>query len=55
MWIRHCQTNVKGPAKGAALRRSGRQLTPLGQAGRTVLFEGVAAVEVTVVVEMVVD
>jgi hypothetical protein len=29
------------------LRRSGRQLTPLGQGGRTVLFEVVAAVEVT--------
>jgi hypothetical protein len=51
----HCQTNVNGPAKGVALRRSGRQLTPLGQGGRTVLFEDVAAVEVTVVVEVVVD
>jgi adenylate cyclase len=27
---RHCQTNLNGPAKGAGLRRSGRQLTPLG-------------------------
>ena len=53
--VGHCQTNVNGPAKGAALRRSGRQLTPLGQGGRTVLFEDVAAVEVTVVVEVVVD
>jgi len=52
---RHCQTNLNGPAKGAGLRRSGRQLTPLGQGGRTVLFEDVAAVEVTVVVEVVVD
>ena len=52
---RHCQTNLSGPAKGAGLRRSGRQLTPLGQGGRTVLFEDVAAVEVTVVVEVVVD
>ena len=51
----HCQTNLSGPAKGAGLRRSGRQLTPLGQGGRTVLFEDVAAVEVTVVVEVVVD
>ncbi len=51
----HCQTNLSGPTKGAGLRRSGRQLTPLGQSGRTVLFEDVAAVEVTVVVEMVVD
>ena len=51
----HCQTNLNGTAKGAGLRRSGRQLTPLGQGGRTVLFEDVAAVEVTVVVEVVVD
>src|SRR5680860_130285 len=51
----HCQTNLSGPAKGAGLRRSGRQLTPLGQGGRTVLFEDVAAVEVTVVVEVIVD
>jgi transposase InsO family protein len=29
---RHCQTNLSEPAKGAGLRRSGRQLTPLGQA-----------------------
>ena len=52
---RHCQTNLNGPAKGAGLRRSGRQLTPLGQGGRTVLFEDIAAVEVAVVVEVVVD
>jgi hypothetical protein len=51
----HCQTNLNGPAKGAGLRRSGRELTPLGQGGTTVLFEDVAAVEVTVVVEVVVD
>jgi len=51
----HCQTNLNGPAKGAGLRRSGRQLTPLGQGGRTVLFEDIAAVKVTVVVEVVVD
>ena len=51
----HCQTNLNGPAKGAGLRRSGRQLTPLGQGGRTVLFEDVAGVEVTVVLEVVVD
>jgi hypothetical protein len=30
-------------------------LTPLGQGGRTVLFEDVAAVEVTAVVEVVLD
>jgi hypothetical protein len=51
----HCQTNLNGPAKGADLRRSGRQLTPFRERGRTVLFEDVAAVEVAVVVEVVVD
>jgi DNA-binding transcriptional MerR regulator len=35
--------------------RQAAQLTPLGQGGKTVLFEDVAAVEVTVVVEVVVD
>jgi hypothetical protein len=51
----HCQTNLSGPAKGAGLRRSGRQLTPLGEGGRTVLFEDVAAVEMAAEVEVVVD
>jgi len=51
----HCQTNLPGPAKGAGLRRSGRQLTPLGQGGGTVLFEDIAAVEVAVLIEVVVD
>ena len=51
----HCQTNVDGAAKGSGLRRSGCKLTPLGQGGRAVLSEDIAAVEVTVVVEMVVD
>jgi hypothetical protein len=51
----HCQTNLNGPAKSAGLRLSGRQLTPFSQGGRTVLFEDVAAVEVTVDVEMIVD
>jgi hypothetical protein len=53
--VRHCQTNPSEPGKGAGLRRSGRQLTPLGQGRRTVLFEDIATVEVTVVVEVVVD
>ena len=51
----HCQTNLTGPAKGADLKRSGCKLTPLGQGGRTVLFEDIAAVEVAVEVEVVVD
>ena len=54
-WPGHCQTNLSRSAEGAGPRRSSRQLTPLGQGGRTVLFEDVAAVEVTVVVEVVVD
>ena len=36
-------------------RLSRRELTPLGQGGRAVLFEDIAAVEVAVVVEVVVD
>jgi len=51
----HCQTNLNGPAKGADLKRSGCKLTPLGQSGRTILFEDIAAVEVAVEVEVVVD
>ena len=51
----HRQANLNGPAKGAGLSRSGRELTPLGQGGITVVFEDVAAVEVTVLVEVVVD
>ena len=34
---------------------SGCQLTPLGHGGGSVLFENIAAVEMAVVVEMVVD
>ena len=52
---RHCQTNLSRPAKGAGPRRSGRQLTPLGQGGGTVLSEDVAAIEVTVLIEMIMD
>ena len=33
----------------------GRQLTPLGQSDRAVLLEDVAAVEVTVLVEVIVE
>ena len=51
----HCQTNLNRPAKGASLRCSGRQLTPLGQGGGTVLSEDVAAIEVTVLIEMIMD
>ncbi len=51
----HCQTNLSRPAKGADPRRSGRQLTPFGQGGGTVLFEDVAAIEVAVLIEMIMD
>ncbi len=51
----HCQTNLNRPANGAGLRRSGRQLTPLGQGGGTGLFEDVAAIEVAVLIEMIMD
>ena len=53
--MRHCQTNLNRPAKGAGPWRSGRQLTPLGQGGGTVLSEHVAAIEVAVVIEMIMD
>ncbi len=52
---RHCQTNLNRPAKGAAPRRSGRQLPPLGQGGGTAQSEYVAAIEVTVLIEMIMD
>ena len=55
VFVWHCQTNPNESVKCAGLRRSSRQLTPLGQGGRTVLFEDVAAVEVAVVVEVIVD
>ncbi len=51
----HCQTNLNRPAKGAGPRLSGRQLTPLGQGRGTVLSEDVAAIEVTVLIEMIMD
>jgi hypothetical protein len=38
-----------------ALSHSGRWLTPFGQGGEAVLLEYVAAVEVTVLIEMIID
>ena len=52
---RQCQPNANQTAKCAKQIASGCQLTPLGQGGRAVLFEDIAAVEVAVVVEVVVD
>jgi len=34
---------------------SGRKLTPFSQGGKSVLLKNIAAVEMTVVVEMIVD
>ena len=51
----HCQTNLTEPAKGADVKRSGCKLTPFRECGSAVLFEDVAAVEMAVEVEMVVD
>ncbi len=53
--LRQCQTNLKRNAKGASLRCSGRKLTPFGQSGRSVLLEDIAAVEMAVLVELIVD
>ncbi len=52
---RCCQSNANQSPKYEATLPSGRQLTPLGQRGRAVLLEDVAAVEVAVEVEMIVD
>jgi hypothetical protein len=54
-FLGHCQTNLNRPAKGGGLMCSGRQLTPLGQGSGTVLSEDVAAIEVTVLIEMIMD
>ena len=54
-WGEQCQTNLNRPVKGAGLRRSGRKLAPFGQRDSAVLLEGVAAVEVTVLIEVIVD
>ncbi len=52
---RHCQTNLNRRAKGAGPRRSGRQLPPFRQGGGLVLSEDVATIEVTVLIEMIMD
>ncbi len=50
-----CQSNANQSPKCQATALSGRQLTPLGQCSRAVLLEDVAAIDVTVVVEMNMD
>ncbi len=46
---RQARADQQGP------RLSRGELTPLGQSSSTILFENITAVEVTVVVEVVVD
>ena len=41
--------------EGASLRHSRGQLTPLGHCGGTVLFKDVATIEVTILIEVIVD
>ncbi len=53
--LRHCQSNLSWPAKAAVLRCSCRQLSPLSERGSAVLLEDIAAIEVAVLVEVVVD
>ena len=50
-----CQPNANQSSKPQTSWRSGTQLTPLGQRSRAVLLEVVAAGEVAVEVEVVVD
>ncbi len=41
--------------EGANLRHSRGHLTPLGHCGGTVLYEDVATIEVTILIEVIVD
>ncbi len=52
---RCCQSNANQSPKHLKLRRSRRQLTPFGQRGGAIFFEGFAAVEMTFEIEMIVD
>ena len=52
---RCCQSNANQSPKHLKLRRSGCQPTPFGERGGAIFFEGFAAVEVTVEIEMIVD
>ncbi len=52
---RCCQSNANQSPKSVNSGSSGRNLTPLSQSGRAVLLEGIAATEMAVLVEMIVD
>ena len=51
----HCQTKANRYPKVVMHPPSGRKLAPLGQGSGAVLLEDVAAVEVAVLIEMVMD
>ena len=51
----HCQTKSNNSQKNGKLEISSRKLAPCSERGGTVLFEDIAAVEVTVLVEVIVD
>ena len=50
-----CQSNANQSPNLQMMRISRRQLTPFGQRGSAIFFEGFAAVEVTFEIEMIVD
>ncbi len=50
-----CQVKANGPPKTVEPESSGRKLTPLGKGGGAIEFEVFAAVEVTFLVEVIVD
>ena len=50
-----CQSKPAWAGKGASLRRSGRQLLPLGHRGGAVLLEDISAAEVALQVEVIVN
>ena len=52
---RCCQSNANQSPNLQMMRISRRQLTPFGQRGGAIFFEGFAAVEMTFEIEMIVD
>jgi len=54
-FARWCQSNVNQSPNLQMMRISRRQLTPFGQRGGAIFFEGFAAVEMTFEIEMIVD
>ena len=50
-----CQSNANQSPDLQMMRISRRQLTPFGQRGSAIFFEGFAAVEMTFEIEMIVD